>query len=150
MSGTTNKPTSSEALENRDVVQGLITAWNNTQSQAVEWGGWIFRDDSITGARKYGIKLKTDRQESAIILTLPRDIAALADVGKVIVADFHCHPGDNNASGRPSDADISGAVALSYGRIVFTYDRNRVYNIRALPAPTPDGFPDGAVMWMVR
>ena len=71
-----------------------------------------------------------------------------------VLADFHCHPGTNVASGRPSDPDIAHAKGLPYSRLVFTPDTNTLYGEyyykKADARPTPDGFPDGAIMWQVR
>ncbi len=140
----------SNALALATVVHSLTQAWNNTQQNNVEYGGWIYRNDAVNATVKYSVRTKTDNQQSSIVLTNVADINWFTQRNYTIVADFHCHPGTAVASGRPSQADIDGAKFLTYGRVVFTPDTDHVFDIRPIPAPTPDGFPDGAIMWIIR
>jgi hypothetical protein len=137
------------ALENIGVINPLRQAWANTHQNNVEWGGWILERNGL-----YSARIKTDGQQSSIFLTRKeQDTDPLKNAGYTILADFHCHPGAGVASTRPSDADITQGLLLPYARLVFTYDSNHLYGNdlyrRALPRPTPDGFPDGAIMWQL-
>lgn len=144
-----------EALESVNVRSSILQAWNNTQRENVEWGGWIYH---IPNDGRYGINLKTDRQNSSIVLTNRNDLDRLSEAR--ILADFHCHPGPTPASCRPSDADIRGAKFLEYDRLVFTYSSSTVYPDdlyrKALARATPFDFRNErneiieAVMWMIR
>lgn len=140
----------SEALETHNVVAALADAWNKTQADRVEYGGWIYLNNST---EKYCVKQTTDNQQSAIILTREADLNWFATRGHTIISDFHCHPNYGHPSGKPSNPDISGA-SKEYHRLVFTLDTNTVYDDRiynkAYARPTPDGFPDGAIMWQIK
>jgi len=144
-----------EALESANIRSSILQAWNNTQQQMVEWGGWIYH---LPKSGRYGINLKTDRQNSSIVLTNRNDLDRLREAR--ILADFHCHPGNDPAGCRPSDGDISGARFLEYDRLVFTYISSTVYPDelyrRALQRPPPFDFRDDhdriieVAMWMIR
>ena len=103
-------------------------------------------------ALQYGVKQTTSNQASSIVLTAANDLQWFTTRNLNILADFHCHPGGVNdvAGGRPSDADITNAINLPYGRIVFTSDTGHLYNIKPLAAPTPNGFPANTILWYVR
>jgi hypothetical protein len=143
-----------EALESVNVRNSILQAWNSTQQENVEWGGWIYYGANM----KYGIKTKTDGQNSSIVLTNHNDLERLRETR--ILADFHCHPGPTPASCRPSEADIRGARFLEYDRLVFTCTSRTVYPDelyrRALARPPPFDFRNGenkiieVVMWMIR
>lgn len=138
-----------KALEEPNVVHSLVQAWRSTVANNVEYGGWIYRNDAMGGQNKYSVRTKTDNQNSSIVLTNTNDLAWFRQRNCVILADFHCHPGNQVSAGKPSQADISGARGLTYTRLVFTPDTDHVYDIRPLAAPTPKGFPDGAIMWII-
>lgn len=145
-------PSLAEALSDVHVVNALTQAWNQTQATGHEYGGWIHHNGGVGMALQYGVRQKTSHQATSIVLTLPADLQWFTDNNRVILADFHCHPGGvgNIAGGRPSDADIQNANGLPYGRLVFTSDTNHLYNIKPLPAPSPNGFPADTIMWYVR
>jgi hypothetical protein len=143
-------PALSEALNNTNVVNSIVQAWGNTRQNNVEWGGWIYY---IPQSNSYATKLKTDGQATSIVLTKPNDLGWFSSRNYPVIADFHCHPGNDVSAGKPSKPDIDGAKGLTYARLVFTPDTNHLYGQdvygRALPRPTPDGFPDGAIMWHI-
>ena len=142
-----------EALESNNVRSPILQAWNFTQRSNVEWGGWIYHVPN-----GYSASIKTDNQNSSIVLTNPNDLVRLGNA--VILSDFHCHPGNNPASCRPSDQDIRGARFVEYDRLVFTYISSTVYPDelyrRALARPPPFDFRDErdriieVAMWMIR
>jgi len=137
------------ALNHVGVSNPIQQAWTNTRTNNVEWGGWILHRNG-----NYSARIKTDGQHSSIFLTRAQDTGPLINAGYRIIADFHCHPGTNVASGRPSDADIENGLHLPYGRLVFTYDTNHLYDNalyrHANPRPTPNWFAADAIMWQLR
>lgn len=143
-------PSLSEALDFVNVQDILLQAWNLTQANNVEYGGLIIHDPATN---TYTATRRTDNQNSSIILTRPADIAAATAGGREIIADYHCHPDNGVASGRPSDADITNGRGLRYKRIVFTRDTYHLYPQdlyrKALPCPSPANFPAETCMWRV-
>lgn len=148
------------ALADKNVLASLSQAWSKSQSDGYEYGGWIYWD---TARGIYAVKQTTEKSSCSIILTKPKDLEALQGVG-CILADFHCHPykgGFAKAinSGKPSDADITGAGALTYGRLVFTPKTDYAYKLSFAPLALPPGFvlgndstgkPEQAVMWRLK
>ena len=145
-------PTLHAALEDNNIKAVLAQAWNLTTQKKFEHGGWIYHDPR---QNRYGIRIKTDKNPSSIILTKPEDLQDLN--AYTILADYHCHPGSDVAAGRPSDPDLDGACALSYTRLVFTPDTNHNYNIlraarcakQAWPTASPNNFPESVIMWKI-
>ncbi len=142
-------PSLADALKDHNVIAAISQAWRKTQDNNVEYGGWIYWDKT---RNIYTVKQTTDNQQTAIILTRTADIQSLNAQG-TILADFHCHPGTYTGAGRPSDADITNAKDLTYGRLVFTHDTNQYFPIKPLARPVPDGFAlktgESAIMWQV-
>lgn len=100
-------------LSNKEVRTGMLAAWNSTQKEGIEYGGWIFfnaADQTYRTNQKKGDKM------SVALTPAP----AYKDQAYVIVADWHCHPGRDVAASRPSKEDIENAKAKDYFMLVMT------------------------------
>src|SRR5579883_1988107 len=101
-----------KALDEKDVQHNLQQAWNKTQDEEIEYGGWIYKYNTTDSKIQYKTKQKTDKQASSITLTQAKDLLQFEAPEKIILADFHCHPagknkGDKIAAGKPSAADVN-------------------------------------------
>lgn len=147
-------PSLSDALANVDVIDSIQQAWEHTRQENIEYGGWIYY---IPNLNLYRVKQTTDRSQSTITLTRLGDLNWMTSQNYTIIADFHCHPGNYVGAGRPSGADISGARALHYDRLVFTPDSNARFEdnlySRVLARPVPFLLQNerfGVIMWQIR
>ncbi len=141
------------ALKSANVCNSIKQAWLETQRTGVEYGGWIFE---IGATDTYTVAMAPHGGANSIVLTGPV-LTAATKANYKVMADFHCHPftaAPLVASGRPSDADISNAKGLPYGRLVFTPDANHLYGNevyrKADPRPVPADLKlDDVVMWQI-
>jgi hypothetical protein len=102
-------------LANRNVLTGIQAAWDKTQMKRWEFGGWIYFN-AVT--QEYRTNEKTDKSDSGVILTPPPAFKGAA--GYEIVADWHCHPGNDVAASRPSAGDIANGQNKLYFMFVVT------------------------------
>ncbi len=100
-------------LASKHVRDGIIGAWDKTQAESCEYGGWIYFSEA---SGEYRTKEKKG-QATGIILTPVPDHK---DAGYVIVADWHCHPDNGVPGARPSDQDIANAKSKDYLMLVVT------------------------------
>lgn len=106
--------TPASILADKNVQAGMLAAWNSTQKEGVEFGGWIYFHPEN---KEYRTNQKKGEKMGVILTPVP---AYKKDEKYVIVADWHCHPGHDVAASRPSKEDISNAKAKNYFMLVMT------------------------------
>jgi proteasome lid subunit RPN8/RPN11 len=114
------------ALDNRTVQHLLREAMRVTDENDREYGGFIFKSgDGNMSVKRFG----GDR--GAIVLDgSPGGIKARREIEKVngiIIADYHCHPGKNPNSCKPSQEDVDNARELTWRRLVITNVPKKVF-----------------------
>lgn len=104
-------------LTSEAVTQEFKASFDKAAETNIETGGWIFYN-SANGTFKTKRQTKGAQEDSIILTPVPA-----AETGYVVVADWHCHPGNNVAGSRPSGADINIAKSKQYFMLVLTFKK---------------------------